>query len=398
MKKQFIVKKLSLFALCACMVAVSCKSSDTDNTRTINLPEALDNMGLVNISEVAKSIRYIPLETRDDALIGEYPRIAYDGKHIIVADMQTNIIRVFDSEGRFIRNINRVGRGPEEFSFLIDKLSLVDGNIVVMGSQYLVEYSISNTFIRKVTAPTVEGHRVGETMMIGENRYAASLVNNNSANKEYCAVVYDSLLNIHQLIAAPVNSEAQAVLSGGAEGMRIIMLTKLFQYDGTLRVFYPDAKEILSIGSATALDTAFVVEYGGYRAPGGNTGALRDSRYVSPLSFLETEGYLFMRVNTRGTITTSGSGFMNFLFNKKTGKSAVLYDKANDKGGFKDDIAHGPEFWPTSVFGKEALLSSISALSLIEFSEGHSLSKDLGKMVATIDENSNPVMVIVELK
>ena len=391
------MKKLTLFVLCACMVVVSCGPSDTSKMYTINLPEALDNMGLVNISELAKSIRYIPLETKEESLIGEYPYISYDGKHIIVADRQTNIIRVFDNDGRFIRNINRIGRGPEEFSSTISNVSLVDGNIVVMTGREVVEYDISDHFVRRVAVPHVDGYGVMEPVIIGENCYAAALYDITSADKEYCAVMYDSLSNVNQLIAVPDNSGLQTSLS---EGMGVgIMLARLFQNNERSLLFYPESKEILSISTFGAIDTAYVIEYGGCRIPDGNTyNASQNDRYISLLSLVESEDYLFMKMNTMATITTSGSRFMNFLYDKKTRKSAVLYDKAEDRRGFRDDIGNGPEFWPKSVYGKKVLLSDIEAFSLLEFAENHTLSKDFERVVATIDENSNPVVVIVELK
>jgi hypothetical protein len=389
---------LKLSVLCVCIVVVSCKSTDTAKTHIINFPEAIDNIGLINLSEVAKSIRYVPLETRGDALVGESPRISYDGKHIVVADYQSGIIKVFDNNGKFIRSINRVGRGSEEFLPMITILSIFNENIVVMTEREIVEYDIYGNFVRKVAVPNVEGYRVGNPIMIGENRYAASLVDFTSGNKEYCAVVYDSLSNIDQLITVSGISGPKAMSGGGIGGAQtfgVIPVARLFQYGDTFRLYYPESEEILSVDKSNVMDTVYVIEYGEYKI---ESNLSPDSRYIQLTSFLESENFLFMSAYTFATITTTGSHRMNFLYDKEAKKTSVLYDKAESKYGFKDDIGNGPEFWPRSTFGGKMVLSDISALSLIEFAENNTVSKELEKIVSAIDENSNPVIAIVELK
>ena len=392
---------LRLSILCVCMVVVSCKSADTAETHVINFPEAIDNIGIVNLSDVAKSIRYVPLETRGDALVGEYPRIAYDGNHIVVADLGGKI-NVFDNSGKFVRSIDRVGRGPEEFLPPLNSLSIFNGNIVAIGREIVV-YDIYGNFVRRVAVPNVEGYNIINPIMIGENRYAASVVDYTSGNTEYCAVVYDSLSNVDQLITIPGISEPQALsgnsISGAQDRVFLILVARLFQYDDTFRLYYPESMEILSVDKLNVVDTAYVIEYGGYRMPDGHASNMSlDNRYIQLTSFFESERLLFMNVFTMATITTTGSRFLTFIYDKQTKKTSVLYDRIEDKRGFKDDMGDGPEFLPKSVFGKKTLLADIAAISLIEYAENNTLSKDLEKIVSTMDENSNPVIAIVELK
>ena len=381
------------------MVIVSCKSAETTKTHIINFSEAIDNIGLINLSEVAKSIRYVPLETREEALIGEYVNISYDGNYIVAADILTGIIKVFDTEGRLIRVIDRVGRGPEEYLPVIVNLSFFNGNIIVMTSREIVEYDISGNYIRRIATPAVEGYRVGNPTIIGENQYTAAIFDI-TLNNEYCAVVYDSMLNINQRIATPGNTKSQRLHGGGIGSAQIIKAfpAKTFQYGERSLLFYPESEEILYVNKTHAIDTAFIIEYGGYRVPDGviTLDLLNNGRYISLASFVESEDFLFMDMNTMATINGIRRSYS--LYDKKTGKSSILYDEAENKTGFKDNIVGGPEFWPKSVFGKKTLLSDISALSLIEFAENNTVSKDLEKIVSAMDENSNPVIAIVELK
>ena len=285
------------------------------------------------------------------------------------------------------------------------KILLSNGNIVVMTGREVVEYDMSGNFIRREAIPTVEGYNVLSPAMINENRYAAVLADFATGNKEYCAVIYDSLLVIEQFIATPSDTEIQVISppsginADGATRAVAFMPTKLVQNGDKFFLFQPESKEILSIENPNAIDTAYVIEYGGYRMPVGLAPReAAESRYLSLISFTESEKFLFMNMNTMATIMTTGSRMVNFLYDKETKKTSALYDKANNKRGFKDDIGGGPEFWPGSIYGKKTVLTDITALSLLEFAENNTVSEELAKIVSAIDENSNPIIAIVELK
>jgi len=395
---------LKLFTLCACIVAVSCRSPEMTKIHTINIPEALDNIGPINLSEIAKSIKYIPLETKEESFIGSNPQILYDDNYIVVAD-HTGIIKVFDNDGKFIRSINRIGRGPEEYTPSFSEYSLINGNIVISNRNQIIEYDISGNFIRRVATPTVDEYSAILPIMLGENRYISPLYNTSYEEKEYCAVIYDTLSDITKMVAIraiPGRAVPGAQLrSTNSSGETVtffrIMLYTLFQYGETCRLFFPDSKEIYFVDKSNVLDTAFVIEYGAYRVPNGDyTESSDDSRHISISDFIESEDLLFARVDTRATI--SGTKYSHLIYDKQTKKSSILYNSSENKTGLKDDIANGPEFWPSKVSGKKTLISQISALSFIEFSENNTLPKELEKVTSVINEDSNPIAVIVELK
>ena len=62
---------------------------------------------------------------------------------IIVGNGATNELRVFDRQGRFIRNVARSGKGPGEISS-IDKAFTIDDTIVVSDSRFVVHVFAPN--------------------------------------------------------------------------------------------------------------------------------------------------------------------------------------------------------------------------------------------------------------
>ncbi|MBE0676330.1 MAG: 6-bladed beta-propeller [Bacteroidales bacterium] len=88
---------------------------------SVDLEEAMKNERSVLLSELATDIRHVKLETREDVLINS--RITgLAGPAIIPADGFLLInqnkapLHVFDMDGKFIRKIGSIGRGPGEYS------------------------------------------------------------------------------------------------------------------------------------------------------------------------------------------------------------------------------------------------------------------------------------------
>jgi len=79
-------------------------------------------------------------------------------------------------------------------------------------------------------------------------------------------------------------------------------------------------------------------------------------------------------------------------------QTRVLYDNIGQKRGFKDDLGGGPEFWPRSTSNDKLLISSASAILIMEHPFGNAASAEIKQIVAELTESSNPVITIVELK
>ena len=386
-------KLFKLLPVCICCALLCSCNSSNNNVMIINLADAVNNnVEVINLSKIAKSIKYIPLETREDALIGDIPRLAYDGKYILVADVTPATINVFDKDGKFVRRINRMGRGPEEY-MSINNISFLNGNIAIATGSDIIEYDIMGNFVRRITAPEIDGYSTFFSVAISENRYISSLTNTKES-MEYYAVVYDSLQNIHRMVAT--DSDFKESYLGTTDFQEPIRPAMIFLYSDACRIFYPESKAIASLDKFNVIDTAYVIDYGSFQVPGGMlANASASSRHISPMGFVESKDYLFMSMATRAVF--SGTFRSYFLYDKRTMKTSVVYDDTENRRGFKDDIAGGIEFWPHIAFGERTLLSSIDAISLIEYPYSN-ISKELNDIVSSLKEDSNPVVMIVELK
>ena len=101
------------------------------------------------LSEIAKSVTAIPLETNSDCLISHVRKVKFTNKYIYVSD--NRYLYQFDIKGKFIRKINHVGRGPGEIStftdFFIEKNS---DNIIIATLRKLQQYNSSGTLTDEI--------------------------------------------------------------------------------------------------------------------------------------------------------------------------------------------------------------------------------------------------------
>jgi hypothetical protein len=75
-----------------------------------------------------ETVKYIPLETRDDVLISERRRVIYYSDNRIVMTNEDSDVFIFDGSGKIVSHFNRRGEGPQEYLTL---RMLLNGSTVV---------------------------------------------------------------------------------------------------------------------------------------------------------------------------------------------------------------------------------------------------------------------------
>jgi len=149
------MKNLILF-LGLSILFFSCNNKKEKNhleEQLIRIPLSCAKDQVLNLSEFADSIDVIPLETKDECLIGWIPRIiATDDRYYISSAIgyKHRKLLVFDKQGRFIRQIGKEGQGPKEYIELKD-FSVFNDSIIKITEVYnMISYDKDGNFIRKV--------------------------------------------------------------------------------------------------------------------------------------------------------------------------------------------------------------------------------------------------------
>lgn len=145
--------KRILWLLASVMLCLAaCNDSPKESDFPAGVPVikiSADKGDVLHLSDFADSIEIIPLETRDDNLIGWIPRIlSTDSHYYIVAasGWHSKKLLVFDKRGNFIRQISKEGEGPEEYVDLRD-IALVGDTLIKLSAVYnMLNFDTCGTF------------------------------------------------------------------------------------------------------------------------------------------------------------------------------------------------------------------------------------------------------------
>ncbi|MGL4327672.1 MAG: 6-bladed beta-propeller [Tannerellaceae bacterium] len=98
------------------LAAYACSSDKQNSLESIDVIGALDQVTPISVSDLGKTVSYVPLETSDESLIGKNAYIRMLNDRLIVGSYEQPL-KMFDRKsGRFIANIGSIGQGPGEYT------------------------------------------------------------------------------------------------------------------------------------------------------------------------------------------------------------------------------------------------------------------------------------------
>ncbi|WP_209332887.1 6-bladed beta-propeller [Lunatimonas salinarum] len=136
-------------------IFISCgkmETSLTDNVKQMEID--VDDRRIFNYSQLFDTCFVIPLETRDNALVGEVKKVILVDKYLILLDNNTSkSIFIYDLDGKLRNIIDRQGEGPGEYIFpFAIYLSELGREVIVFDSKGLkaIFYTLEGEFVREV--------------------------------------------------------------------------------------------------------------------------------------------------------------------------------------------------------------------------------------------------------
>lgn len=119
--------------------------------------ENVTQHALSSFDEIAKIDRVIKLESSSEGLLGFIDHVVYDKDHsrIYVGDYNaTGAIKVFSTNGKYLKNISQKGQGPGEFRSRLQSFSMLkDGTLVVLTTTHLQRFDADGKLIREIALP-----------------------------------------------------------------------------------------------------------------------------------------------------------------------------------------------------------------------------------------------------
>lgn len=426
MKRIFDSILVAVAFVAISMVVVSCGGGTNGGKAkkevvpVLDFDEALANIDDVKLSEFATSVRYIPLETNQESLVGG-PSIAdflvKDGVGFFFrATYQEKIgVRFFSPDGEFIRPIGVKGRAKGEFLFNTVVIPSFDRDeIAIGGPNGLAVYTLENEYVKSVSYDTLSKYNpfvVGYSY-IGDGKYdavAGLRMNVKDGEENLVVPVFGEDGNVERVFPVMEEGTHEFKFVNGPDAgvaMKNVNVGLRYNFGGKscyLRAGTEHEDTLYMFGKDYRLVPFMVFDYGVYKSA-REQGLYPNYLMISSAKKINqiNDTYLF-------PITVPAMDFPDLeKFSETLVRSTVLYnpqkyqvrtlsrDKLTGITGFVNDIDGGIPFYPDVIEGNK-MYQVIDAISFIDLA-ALSNSPKMKAVAKKLGEESNPVVIEVTLK
>ncbi len=307
----------------------------------------------------------------------------------------------FERNGKNPIQIGKIGRGPGEYltssNYTVDE---ANDRIYINGkSKYVMVFNTSGKYLRefKFQDPDINFSEI-ELM---QNSYLFAPVNRLIDQTYHIWSIIDTMGNV---VSKKENSLTDSKINiGGREGT--------FKYKDKVSYWTNYNDTIYTVSPDFSYKTPYIIAPGDYKVPPKNMPITLDlpillTEYYSPHYFIETNKYIISEYNYK-----KKDAYM--FIDKLSHKISVCYFKWNrdEKGGILNNFDGGLMFEPDTYLvqdNKEYLVGIIQPFELkahVASSEFKNSTpkypekkKQLEQLANSLDENDNPVLMLVKLK
>lgn len=147
---------LYLFHFVIFISFISCNSYNKKSTEliSIDIQSALKNTRELKLSEIAKDIELIKLESKGESYFSDIKQIYVGEKYIVILDHRSDgkHLFIFYKDGKFHTLLNKTGKGPGEYVNIWSFAVSPDESRFVIGdqpSQKIIVYNMDGKFINE---------------------------------------------------------------------------------------------------------------------------------------------------------------------------------------------------------------------------------------------------------
>ncbi len=142
-----IIKDLILIISILVISACHKDRSKTKSLRIIDIENNMNKMEVINLSQFASNIHYIPLETNNGISLSYIDNCMIFGNYMIVTNLRQCLL--YNKQGKFLGKLGQKEEETGEYRFVnvVDFDS--DTNIYLQSLRDLLEYRIDGTPINK---------------------------------------------------------------------------------------------------------------------------------------------------------------------------------------------------------------------------------------------------------
>lgn len=436
MKHMFLLL-IGVFVLLGCSSNKKQEPISKSGIPVINLSEDVSTVPSLLLSEVAEKLEIVPLEMTDESVLSDITEMQVTDHNIWIDHGREFYIYRFSRSGKFLNKIGSIGQGPGEYTnystFLVDEDK--KEVYIIANTNGVLAYDFEGNFKRKIVD-------IQMILQLFASPYDQYILNNQKffATQNfglYRPIDKDSLWSFVSLgddfqkkkyfkNPAHVGKEKQ-IIANRANMDRMVnywmeYLTSVDTYNGQLTLKYPDTDTIYCYDDATnQLLPQYAIftdeEKGDYEATHLWFKDRKAFDYFSIKSYYPTKDFIYL-------VGSKGEEVYTYCYNKKDGsvrlqkrQSAITerdvpwfsfplrqmkrdFVLDNDLGGgdFTVDSRSSGKYWIDILeSGSDENwidIDRIKSSTVIDESK----KKELIRVLESVTEDSNPILMIATLK
>ena len=414
---------LIAIGLCGCII----KNTSTE-TITIEVAKNLKNFDTLSLTNIAQEIVYIPLETDERVLVSTITSIDVSENFILI--QTNNDVLLFDITGKFINKISGKGNGPLEYNLAGHSVIFNESVLIpnVVGNKEIKVFNFQNEQLTSI--PLLYDYLSASYKnwyVLPESELLVQVPN--ISGKEKFRIIK---LNFKgKIINTFPNTTFFDGPSKNLSGGTISQSGQFYLYNNHIR-FKEQLNDTLWEIRNNSLVPVYDFSRGKFGMPNYLRGANKKehakiwSKMILVEQIFETNKYIFFPTNFlthypfdfyRHIISVNGLDMkvkysLLGVYDKKLKKTFFIkpsnVNVQLEPTGILNDFDGGVNFFPKFFSNNKELINWIEAYKLKEFvnaPEFNSLhakypekKKELEKLANSLDENDNPVLMLVKLK
>lgn len=136
------MKKYLLF--CITLFLVACQLETTDD-RIENVKILKNIAKSINVNDVFGDFKFVNIDVNDSCLMRNPRKVILEKDILFISD--GNSIFQYSIDGRYIRSLNRKGRGPQEYFDVLDFVVYGDNVFIIDRNMKILKFSTDNKYL-----------------------------------------------------------------------------------------------------------------------------------------------------------------------------------------------------------------------------------------------------------
>ena len=422
MKNGVFLNFMFIVMLASCNNSIK---SDVSEYTILDVEKTIGKGRVVDLSEIATEIKYIPLETSKNSVVGS-PVVLYENGRIYIRSAGKT--KIFDTLGRYLFTFDRRGRGPQEYYDAgLHMIAGFNGDVVITerkGDETILKYYTRDGIFKKdIIIPNPYDNYLANTVVLNPNLFIVNVTNSIlRPQKNSIAILFDSLSNVIGFVPKVIVKRVKHK----SDIKNLVLGNKTIHIDvgdvhNHLKISGDKVRVYTSLGDTiygfenAILKPKYALYYGKYKkenylVPQNPHEIAKDFINISNFNYFETDNFLLIELNLRdfahepykGSPVIFGNKSIRntslAIYNIATKEFTIMNQPFKGSPGFRENFMSGPPFNPHHLSYDGHIATIYYPATLISYASENTVSEEFKKMVAGLKETDNPVVAIAKLK